>query len=293
VTPEEVEILADLDARGFIPGASENMAEFLQRVERIQNVHREFETALSEQSEVAVFDEFKVSQADLISPELMDEAARKTEELYGFTVRHVPGFYLRHGMGMFWGGCMLGDPESGFSVFMLRDVFRKKRQFLNYQRDELLAHELCHTARQSLNEFMLEEYFAYRTSGSALRRYLGNCFISDCDAWGFILPALLLPASELIKAWWNPDFPAWICWLIAAVYPVWLLCRNAWSRHLVNRAFRAVSAAGAGNPGAVLFRCTLGEIQKLGGMTGQEVLEMVRKKSADSPRWAVIARRFF
>ena len=76
MTPEEVEILADLDARGFIPGASENMAEFLQRVERIQNVHREFETALSEQSEVAVFDEFKVSQADLISPELMDGSFR-------------------------------------------------------------------------------------------------------------------------------------------------------------------------------------------------------------------------
>ena len=95
---------------------------------------------------------------------------------------------------------MLSDPDEYFSVMLLRNAFRKHRRFLNYTRDELLAHELCHSVRQSLMEITLEEYFAYRTSKSPIRRYLGNCFIRDIDALFFVLPMLMLPIVEILKA---------------------------------------------------------------------------------------------
>lgn len=293
MTSDDVQTLVDLDSRGFLAGAGESMGEFLARVGRIKTLYAEFDAALQENGGAEVFGVFKVTAADRIAPELLQEAAAITNELYGFAVQHVPGFYLQRGMGIFWGGCMLGDSESGFSVFMLREAFRKRKKFLNYRRDELLAHELCHTARQSMNEPELEEYFAYRTSASPLRRYLGNCFISDTDTWGFVIPVLLLPVAEMIKILWCDTFPVWIFWLVALVYPLWLLCRNAWSRHLVKKALCNVIAAGAEKPQAVLFRCTFSEVRALGKMSGAEIREMVREKRKNSPRWAVIAARFF
>ena len=289
----DLENFIALDAQGFLPGAGESAGEFLARVGRIRALHAEFDAMLKENGTAEIFGSFKVKDSDRIAPEVLGNAAEKTEELYGFSINYVPGFYLRRGMGLFWGGCMLGDPESGFSVFMLRDAFRNKKRFFNYRRDELLAHELCHSARQSMDEPVFEEYFAYRTSTSALRRYLGNCFVSDTDTWGFVIPVMLLPAAEIVKAVWNPDFPVWIFWLLALVFPVWLLCRNAWSRHLIKKASAGVAAAGASRPLAVLFRCTFSEIRALGKMSAGDIQRMIDCKKETSPRWAVIAARFF
>ena len=293
MTSAETAWLIDMDQRGFLPGPGESVEQFRARTERTREENEKFAAALEADGRAEVFGEYTVTPRDRIAPELVDDAARITGELYGFAARHVPGFYLRRGMGPFWGGCMLGDPETGFAVFMLRDVFRRRRKFLSYRREELLAHELCHSARQSLDEPALEEYFAYRTSGPSLRRYLGNCFITDADAWGFVLPVVLLPVAELARAWWRPDFPTWIFWILAAVYPLWLLARNLWSRRLAAKARRSVAAAGATRPDAVLFRCTLQELEQLGAMKAGEVEEFVRKMRRESPRWAVIAARFF
>jgi len=293
VTPLQIGQLSELDAAGFLPGSRESAAEFLSRVEQSRKEHEEFDRQLAASGEQDVFGEFTVRECDRIAPELLEQAAQKTMSRYGFAVRHVPGFYLSRAVGLLWGGCMLGDPERGFSVFLLRNVFRKQQKFLNYRREELLAHELCHTARQSLRDTVLEDYFAYQTSSSSLQRYLGNCFITDLDALGFVLPVLLLPVAEAIRAIWQPDFPVWIFWLLAAVYPLFLLCRNFWSRRVVNRARRTVQAAGAVNVEAVLFRCTFSELQRLGNMDGAAARQWIMDMAQQSPRWAVIVNRFF
>lgn len=291
MTPETLEQLSELDARGFLAGADESTEEFLRRVEQIKSVQQEFADALADGKDVEIFPPFKVNSAAEIAPELLDEAAEKTFPRYGFALRHVRGFYLTRAIGWLWGGCMLGDPESGFSVFLLRNAFRTRKKFLNYRREELLAHELCHTARQWLNEPHLEEYFAYQISTSPLQRYLGNCFISAYDALLFVLPVMLLPAAEVIKAVWISDFPSWIFWLAAAVYPLFLLCRNAWSRRVVNRARTTVKAAGAVNVEAVLFRCTFDELQHFSAISGSAARQWMDEQT--SPRWQVMMHRFF
>jgi hypothetical protein len=146
--------------------------------------------------------------------------------------------------------------------------------------------------RHILEEPALEEYFAYQTSPSGLRRYLGNCFISDKDAWGFLLPVMLLPLAELARALWNPAFPSWIFWILAVVYPLYLLFRNHRSRKLVNRARQVLSAAGVENPGAVLFRALPEELQAISALDAGDFASWVEEKAAQELRWQVIKYRF-
>jgi len=293
VNPELLEKLAELDAAGFLIRENEQAEDFLQRVSDIAGTYEAFDAELAANDQVVVFDTFSVSAADRISPELPEEAAAITGDLYGFAVRHVPGFYLTKQIGLLWGGCLIGDPDANFAVFLLRNAFRKHRRFLNYRREELLAHELCHSVRHVLEEPLLEEYFAYQTSPSPLRRYLGNCFISDRDAWGFLLPVMLLPVAELLRALWNPEFPSWIFWIMAAVYPLFLLVRNHFSRKLVAGARRVLRSAGVEKCEAVLFRCTPEELDELGKCDPAALAGWMEQKAAQQVRWQVIKYRFF
>lgn len=283
---------AGLDSAGFIPGPGETAEEFLTRVDNIREAHRKFEETLAESGSAEVFGFAEVSSADRIDDALLDCAADKTRELYGFSVRHVPGFYLTRAVGLLWGGCMLYDPDENLSVFLLRDAFKKHRKFLNYTRDELLAHELCHCARQSIPEMTLEEYFAYQTSSSALRRWFGNCFISDKDALFFLLPMLLLPAAAVVQGWLLPWLPLWIFWLFAAAYPAYLLLRNHRAHRVVKNAFEALTGHGVKNVNAVLFRSTREELELFPQLTKEEFASFVAECAAVEPRWAVIRARF-
>ncbi|MBE6390299.1 MAG: hypothetical protein E7043_09050 [Lentisphaerae bacterium] len=293
MNPGELAQLIELDKCGFLISGDESAADFLLRVEKIRKVYADFELMLADGEPIRLFDLFEVSAGQRILPELAGEAAEITRNLYGFAVSHVPGFYLTRQIGWLWGGCLIGDPDENFAVFLLRDAFRKHKRFLNYRREELLAHELCHSVRQVMDEPVLEEYFAYQTSPSPLRRYLGNCFTSDRDAWGFLLPVMLLPAAELLRALWNPAFPSWIFWILAAVYPAFLLIRNFRSRRLVDRARRSLINAGAKQVEAVLFRCTLSEIAGFAAMSADEADKWITGKCQQSPRWQVIYERFF
>lgn len=293
MTSEELDRLIALDAAGFLVTEGENTEDFLQRIEDTEKVYADFENQLASGEKVMVFDQFEVTAADRISPELSGEAAGITADLYGFSVTHVPGFYLTRQVGLLWGGCLIGDPEQNFAVFLLRNAFRKHRRFLNYRREELLAHELCHSVRHVMSEPSLEEYFAYQTSPSPLRRYMGNCFISDKDALFFLLPVMLLPIVEVVRALWLWWFPTWIFWILAVVYPLFLLWRNHRSRSLVNRARKVLKSAGINQCEAVLFRIYPDEMEEISRLELEDVDSYAEKKSGVSLRWKVIYERFF
>ena len=292
MTPEILDKLISLDAAGFLITEGESAEDFLQRVSNTEKVYADFNAELETGANVKIFDLFEVNSDCRISPELSGEAAEITGNLYGFAVSHVPGFYLTKEIGLLWGGCLIGDPDENFAVFLLRDAFRKHRRFLNYRREELLAHELCHSVRHVMCEPRLEEYFAYQTSPSPLRRYLGNCFISDKDAWGFLIPVMFLPLAEVTRALWLPGFPSWIFWIIAMIYPLFLLLRNNFSRSLVNRARRVLLAAQLKFGEAVLFRATLQELAEIGRLEVADFEQYAAEKAEKSLRWKVIYERF-
>ena len=293
MSPSDTAVLARLDAAGFIPSPGESDEEFLRRVGRSIDVHTEFERKLEAEGETAVFDDIHVCAADRIPSELFDEAAKITSARYGFAVRHVPGFFMSHSVGLLWGGCLIGDPDEGFSVFLIRDAFRAREKWLFYRRSELMAHELCHSARQTLMESTLDEYFAYQTSPSRLRRYLGNCFIHDRDAVIFIVPAVLLLAAQLVQQLLLPTLHVWPFWLAALAYPLWLLVRNQSSRNIVKKAEKNLRACRVASPEAVLFRCTLEELLELGAIDDRARLEdYAKRRAATQLRWRIIDYRF-
>ena len=283
---------AELDGAGFLPRRGESAEQFFRRVETILGIHREFEAELAAAGEVGVYG-LQLRSQDRIPDEIIGEAEEVTDRLYSFRTRHVPGFFLSRDVGLLWGGCMICDPDHPLSVFLIRGAFRKRQRWLFYNRRELLAHELCHSMRQSLEEITLEEYFAYQTSPSRLRRYLGNCFIREYDAIWFVIPALLLLLALVAQSFWLPGLPVWPFWPVALAYPAFLLIRNGISRRLVKRAAKKLAAFGVEKPSAVLFRLDRGEIRRIGAMERPGEFEQYAAERKESDfRWAILYARF-
>ena len=282
----------ELDGAGFLPRRGESAEQFFRRVETILGIHREFEAELAAAGEVGVYG-LQLRSQDRIPDEIIGEAEEVTDRLYSFRTRHVPGFFLSRDVGLLWGGCMICDPDHPLSVFLIRGAFRKRQRWLFYNRRELLAHELCHSMRQSLEEIALEEYFAYQTSPSRLRRYLGNCFIREYDAIWFVIPALLLLLAQVAQSFWLPGLPVWPFWPVALAYPAFLLIRNGISRRLVKRAAKKLAAFGVEKPSAVLFRLDCGEIRRIGAMERPGEFEQYAAERKESDfRWAILYARF-
>ena len=282
----------ELDGAGFLPRRGESAEQFFRRVETILGIHREFEAELAAAGEVGVYG-LQLRSQDRIPDEIIGEAEEVPDRLYRVRTRHVPGFFLSRDVGLLWGGCMICDPDHPLSVFLIRGAFRKRQRWLFYNRRELLAHELCHSMRQSLEEIMLEEYFAYQTSPSRLRRYLGNCFIREYDAIWFVIPALLLLLAQVAQSFWLPGLPVWPFWPVALAYPAFLLIRNGISRRLVKRAAKKLAAFGVEKPSAVLFRLDCGEIRRIGAMERPGEFEQYAAERKESDfRWAILYARF-
>lgn len=282
----------ELDGAGFLPRHGESAEQFFLRVETILGIHREFEAELAAVREVGVYG-LQLRSQDRIPDEIIGEAEEVTDRLYSFRTRHVPGFFLSRDVGLLWGGCMICDPDHPLSVFLIRGAFRKRQRWLFYNRRELLAHELCHSMRQSLEEITLEEYFAYQTSPSRLRRYLGNCFIREHDAIWFVIPALLLLLAQVAQSFWLPRLPVWPFWPVALAYPAFLLIRNGISRRLVKRAAKKLAVFGVAKPSAVLFRLDREEIRRIGAMERPGEFEQYAAERKESDfRWAILYARF-
>ena len=285
--------IAGLDAAGFMPLPGESEADFIKRSEGILACHRDFEEMLEAQGKLTVFDFVEVKKEEKIPAEIMEQAGEVTWDLYRFKAPHVPGFFLSHSIGLLWGGCLIGDPDEQFSLFLIRNSFRNKERWLFYRRTELFAHELCHSMRMELHETTLEEYFAYQTSPSRLRRYLGNCFIRDWDAVLFVIPALLLFAASIVRDFFYPSLWIMPFWILAFVYPLFLLVRNARSRRVVKRAGKKLERFGISDVQAILFRCTREELLQLGCLADRAGFDRYAADMAQKElRWKIILERF-
>ena len=285
---------AELDKAGFMPLPGESADKFFERFRHSEEAFAEFESVLGTEGSVTVFEEFQVHAAQRIPPEIIAEAAEKTRSLYGFENRRVPGFFLSGKVGALWGGCMIGDPDYGFAVMLLRSAFRNRAKWYVYERSELLAHELCHAMRQSLCDIHLEEFFAYQTSGSFLRRHFGNCFIRERDAILFLLPTFILLGATVFRELGRTYFPLWPFWVLAGVYPLFLLLRNFFSVRRLRKAEQKLKLFGVSQSAAVLFRCTFEELKNIAGIETKEDFQgFLEEKARSELRWAIIKLRFF
>ena len=279
-----INVLMQFDRHGMLLAPGESSAEFAARMQVLSSTLGDLEQEIAGNKVFEAAPGIKISRNEMIPQQIYDESLKITQELYAVKPDWVPGFFANESFGALWGGCALSDPASGLVLFIIRKVFRKQRRWLVYDRRELMAHELTHAAHGVFDEWQFEEYFAYRSAESALRRFFGGCFIHKFDAMGFLLPILLLPVVQFLNLLAITELPMWIFWLLAAVYPVFLVSRCINMSFVANRARKFLRSLAVAQVDAVLFRLSCKEIKMLaaGKLPEQEDL-----------RWQIIRKRFF
>ncbi len=255
--------LLEFDRWGLPPAPGEDHQAFAERLQKLADALTELENQLRKHPQFEVAPGIKIAHARKIPPAICEEALQQTQELYDVRPEWVPGFFANESFGMLWGGCALSDPESNLVLFIIRKIFSKKRCYLVYDRQELMAHELTHAAHQALNELKYEEYFAYRTAHSPLRKLFGGCFVRKYDAWAFLLPILMLPVAQMLNLMQIIAVNMSIFYLIAAIVPCGLAIRCLLTARTANRARKFLLKKQIRKPDAVLFRLTAKEIKVL------------------------------
>ena len=296
LSADNLPLLAEADSNGFLMAPGEDISDYKQRLLDMGNAYGEIEKDIQGTKDYNIFGEFVLNTEKRINTEILDEAAALTRKYYDFSINWVPGFFLSKSLGILWGGCAIGFPENQVSVFIIRANFAEKKRWLFYRRDELLAHELCHVARMPVRDRTFEELFAYRLSPSRLRRYMGNCFRHDYDAVLFIVPIFLLLAAQVSRLFFNLErkFPIWPFWIIAAVYPIFLLLRNHFNRRIFFKAKKNLEKAGISRPLPILFRAAINELREISELKNPDELKKCLEDKAESElRWKVMKFRFF
>jgi len=250
-----------LDAAGILPAPGESMAAFLARAEK----------ELSSPP-IDVSGEPDFAGAEPIPPSVSTEGNACTERLFGFSVRHVPGYFIKHGTGLFFGGFTVED-ENGKTCFALRDSFRSRQRWFLYDRAELQAHEQCHAARTPLKDTVYEEMLAYMTSGqNILRRYLGNFLRSRAEMNVLVFLIALLFAAEILTLFQL--LPVWLsAWPFFAAFLLFLLVmliRNQLVRSTYFRAQKKMLAV-SDEPDKLLFRATAAEISRIADSPQEQI----------------------
>lgn len=292
LTPEKIaaagncdwSTLLEFDRQGLFPAPGEDAKEFAERMSCLAGAVNELNDNLQNHPIYEITPGIKLEASLKIPETLRSEALNLVNDLYGVKPRWVPGFFADESFGALWGGCALSDSESGLVLFIIRKLFARKRRWLFYDRRELMAHEMTHASHQSLNEWQLEEYFAYRTAKSQLRKFFGGCFIRKYDAAGFLGPILLLPVVQLLNLFGIVSLPMTFFWILAAIYPGYLIARCSLIARTVNQARNFLILQKVKQPDAVLFRLTYEEVKAL--------KKGIWFNSSDL-RTGIIRRRFF
>lgn len=283
----------ELDRAGFLIRPGESAEEYANRAAEIKQHGLAFFKRFDRKGSLEIFPGLKVNMKDRFPGEIVEEALEQTRNAYGFSVRWVPGFFPEKEFGPFWGGCAVWEENEPTPVIVIRKNFAKKKKWFIYDRTELISHELCHAARMPLMDMELEEHFAYGISRKWLRRTIGNCFQRDTDAIFFVIPAIVLALVQTcitVFEWgWLPIWPFWI---LALIWPAFLITRNLIQTGHYKAAKRNLEMAGFRNSRAILFRSVYAEICMFGKTRPDKIKTLLRDLAEQEFRWKVILQAY-
>lgn len=208
--------------QGLFPGPDESEPEYMKRVVYCENIKQ----ILSEK----VGAELPFDLTDQTTIELLKEAFPKTADLYDIEPSWVLLFCNNYQLSPWHGGCawiFQLDESSPTSAFLqIRSQFRISPYFLGklYRRSELIAHELSHIGRMVYQEPQFEEIFAYQSSHSKWRRWLGPIVQSSKETLFFILLLSLVVMADfaLLFIGQNP-MTASAIWILKGIPAVLIL----------------------------------------------------------------------
>lgn len=180
--------------QGFIPGPDETEQAYHDRIVFCQNL----EQHLKDIEGAALPFEFNDDQ----SQDTLKEALPLTQSLYGIVPEWVPIFFSNYQLAPWHGGCawifQLTDKTPTSAFLQLRAKFRCSSTFLRiYHRKELIAHETAHVGRMLYQEPKFEEFFAYQSSSSSWRKWMGPIVQSSKESFFFIFLLGVVVLSDL------------------------------------------------------------------------------------------------
>lgn len=268
--------------QGLIPGPNETEEAFLQRVIFCQNLKHEFLQWLGK--------ELPFSEEDQTNQYVLEEAWPLTKELYGIAPTWVPLFFNNYQLAPWHGGCawiFQFDPSSPTSAFLqLRKHFQTAALYLGiYQRKELIAHEIAHVGRMAYEEPQFEEIFAYQTSFSRWRQWLGPLFQSDKETLLFSF-FLFIPLIVSMIFTLELKF-AFMLFILPFAFLFFGLGR-LYYRHQLLRDCQKNLEALYSNPSAarhLLYRLRDSEIREFAALPPTEIKAWIKARLPHSFRW--------
>lgn len=255
--------IIEYDKRGLLAGANESVEEYFARIGKLRTNTEKMESALAKSGSYDVEDGLRVSSKDRIKQNFFANANGICTSLYGFAADWVPAFFIDPSCSLLFGGCSYSFLPDFFALFIIRRSFKKKARWLIYDRDELLAHELCHVARAALSSDIYEETFAYQTSPSAFRRLAGGLFLRQLDSFLLLGSTFVLLLAQISRVYFFPSLPIVAFWMLPALVLCWLVLRYTALRRRMSRALNTLHSEYGDNAMQVLFRCDDAEIDVL------------------------------
>jgi hypothetical protein len=287
----DLDALCDLDARGLIPAPGEPPATYAARLEKLRTDLAEVEAELAGTGRFQI-EEMAFPAADRIPAELFADAHAQTERLFAFRADWVPGFYVNPRFSWLFGGCAYSCHPDLFTVFIIRRSFASRARWFLYSRRELLAHELSHVARTSIDSTRFEERFAYMTGESGLRRHIGGAFHKPSDTFLMLGSLFLLLGAQTAQATFLERLPIWPFWCAALSVIAGLAVRHLQDGRRMARALDRLKSKFREHARAALFRCSDTEVADLAALPDDASLEPWLAARAGDLRWQIIGKRF-
>ncbi len=299
----DLKTIADFDTRGFIPGPKESLKEFADRLRVFEKNLNEMEAELKEKKSLTI-ENMNFPAEEKIPQASFNPATKITSELYDFKITWVPGFYVTPSFGMLFGGCAFSFDPDFFSLFIIRNSFKKKKKWLVYERDELMSHELCHVARFAMGSHKYEEQFAYQTSNSSFRKNFGCMMRSAWETYVLmiLLVSMLVTQITLItlKNEWllkQTLFTNPVNWFYASIFSfvAYLVVRQKRQNKDFAHSLELLSNI-TEKPRALAFRMTDPELDKLSQFTSLDeaaFCKLISETGSPDFRLKMLKKRFF
>ncbi len=287
----DLEVLSSFDARGLLIGTDETLDDYVERLRKLRANIGELQNKLEQDGEFLVED-IKLQPDARIPQVLFGPPADQTRELFQFAIDWVPGFYINPRHSWLFGGCAYFIYPEFFAVFIIRRSFSTRRRWLIYDRDELLAHELCHVARIGLESVLFEEHFAYMTARSRFRRLAGAAFRTPLDSFMLLGSTLVLLVSQLVRSVAYPSLVSWPFWALTLGVIAFFIARHRRDRRTLQNAVEALKPRFGKYAQAVACRCADHELTELARIPADESADWINRRTHVSWRWKIMAHRF-
>lgn len=273
------------NVQGFIPGPEESEEAFRERIAYCQDLENNLKNVIEAQ--------LPFETQDPQSKVILEQTLPLTQSLYGIRPQWVPLFFGNHQLSPWHGGCawifQLNDQTPTAAFLQLRAKFRNFSTFLGtYHRRELIAHELAHVGRMMYEEPQFEEFFAYESSPSRWRRWLGPIVQSSKESLFFILLLALVIMTDFALFSIGPKIAAVAWWmrLLPIVVIALALGRLTYRHYILKRCLKKLERISPPLQAKhFLYRLRDSEIKQFSALPLEKIEKLINEFSQNNFRW--------